>query len=95
MHEVLGDLLDKTAVVYLDDILIFSRSADEHEQHLREVLNRLRRYKLYANKGKCEFYRDSVLFLGFVLSGEGLAPDPQKVEALLKWRFPLTDKHEV
>ncbi|PHJ26048.1 retrotransposon ty3-gypsy subclass [Cystoisospora suis] len=95
MHEVLGDLLDKTVVVYLDDILIFSRSADEHEQHLREVLNRLRRYKLYANKGKCEFYRDSVLFLGFVLSGEGLAPDPQKVEALLKWRMPLTDKHEV
>ena len=79
MQRVFRDLLDSSVVVFIDDILIYSRSYEEHAAHLRVVLQRLRDHKLYAKFSKCEFWMDKVAFLGHVVSGEGLAVDPEKI----------------
>jgi hypothetical protein len=65
--------LDRFVVVFIDDILIYSETAEEHEEHLRIVLERLRQQKLYAKFSKCEFWMEKVAFLGHVLSAEGIA----------------------
>ena len=75
-------------VVFIDDILVYSRNKEEHEEHLRVVLETDRREKLYAKLEKCEFWLDRVVFLGHVVSGEGIYLDPQKAEALLNWDRP-------
>jgi ribonuclease HI len=77
--------LDRFVVVFIDDILIYSETAEEHEEHLRIVLERLRQQKLYAKFSKCEFWMEKVAFLGHVLSGEGIVVDPSKVESVIKW----------
>ena len=64
MHDLFGPLLDKFVIVFLDDILIFSKTPEEHEQHLRQVLEILRKAKLYAKLSKCEFFKSSISFLG-------------------------------
>ena len=76
MNKIFMEELDKFVVVFIDDILIYSRSAEEHEQHLRVVLDRLREHQLYAKFGKCEFWLTEVSFLGHVLSEQGVAVDP-------------------
>ncbi|CDO75383.1 hypothetical protein BN946_scf184476.g1 [Trametes cinnabarina] len=68
VNEVFADLLDVCVVVYLDDILIYSNSLEEHRQHVKEVLRRLRKFKLYARADKCEFHATSVEYLGYILS---------------------------
>ena len=72
-------------VVFIDDILVYSNSHLEHKQHLRVVLQTLRENQLYAKLDKCEFWLKEVVFLGHVISVEGIFVDPRKVEAVLKW----------
>ena len=83
MNSVFMPELDKFVVVFIDDILIYSKSKEEHAEHLRIVLQRLRDHQLYAKFSKCEFWLEEVQFLGHVLSAEGIAVDPSKVEEVL------------
>jgi hypothetical protein len=88
MNSVFMDYLDKFVVVFIDDILIYSQNEQEHEEHLRKVLQRLRDCQLYAKLSKCEFWISEVLFLGHIISRYGLAVDPKKVTAILDWKAP-------
>ena len=88
MNKVFMDELDKFFVVFIDDILIYSKSVQEHEQHLRVVLEKLRVHKLYAKFSKCEFWLEKVVFLGHILIAEGVAVDPEKVEVVSNWQQP-------
>jgi hypothetical protein len=80
--------LDKFVVVFIDDILIYSKGVEYHEEHLRVVLQRLRDHQLYAKFSKCEFWINEVSFLGHVISSEGIAVDPSKVRDVLDWEPP-------
>ena len=88
MNNIFRPYLDKFVIVFIDDILIYSKSHEEHEQHLRIILQILREKQLYAKLSKCEFWLDQVIFLGHVISGDGIKVDPQKIEAILKWESP-------
>jgi hypothetical protein len=88
MNRVFKPYLDKYVVVFIDDILIYSKSLTDHEQHLRNVLQVLRENQLYAKLSKCDFWLDRVIFLGHVVSAEGIFVDPKKIEAILKWERP-------
>lgn len=90
MNDVFRDCLDKFVLVYLDDVLIFSKTAEEHERHVRQVLELLRKHKLYAKLKKCEFGRTSIEFLGHVVSGEGISVDQRKIDAVKAWPVPKT-----
>jgi hypothetical protein len=90
MNSVFMDYLDKFVVVFIDDILIYSQSEEEHADHLRMVLQRLREHQLYAKLSMCEFWISEVLFLGHIINKEGLAMDPKKVADILNWKA-LTD----
>nr|GFC25641.1 retrotransposon protein, putative, Ty3-gypsy subclass [Tanacetum cinerariifolium] len=81
---------DKFVIVFIDDILVFSKSKEEHEDHLRTVLQTLRQEKLYAKFSKYEFWLSSVAFLGHIFSAEGITMDPAKVEAITKWPRPMS-----
>ena len=85
MNRVFEDYLDKFVIVFIDDILIYSKDRKEHAHHLRLVLHRLEAKKLYAKFKKCEFWLEQVVFLGHVVSKDGVAVDPAKVKAVLKW----------
>jgi hypothetical protein len=80
--------LDKFVVVFIDDILVYSKNEEEHSEHLRIVLQRLRDHKLYAKFSKCEFWLDSVKFLGHTISNEGISVDPSKVQEVMDWKPP-------
>jgi hypothetical protein len=88
MNKVFMEYLDKFVVVFIDDILVFSKNEEEHAEHLRLVLEKLREHKLYAKFSKCEFWLDSVPFLGYVISAGGIAVDPSKVKDVLDWKPP-------
>jgi len=88
MNRIFRPFLDKFVVVFIDDILIYSRTLEEHAEHLRLVLGVLREKQLYAKLSKCEFWMDEVQFLGHVISAQGIAVDPTKVEAVVKWESP-------
>ncbi|XP_012575317.1 uncharacterized protein [Cicer arietinum] len=88
MNRIFHPFLDKFVVVFIDDILIYSKSLEEHEVHLRQVLQVLKDKRLYANLGKCEFWLEEVKFLGHVISKEGIAVDLTKVEAVVAWKQP-------
>jgi hypothetical protein len=90
MNRVFHDYLDQFTVVFIDNILIYSRTSKEHKEHLWKALERLRREKLYAIFEKCEFWLDSVSFLGHVISGERVAIDPEKVKVVLEWTKPTS-----
>jgi hypothetical protein len=94
MNSVFMSELDKFVVVFIDDILIYSKNEDEHAQHLRIVLTRLREHQLYAKFSKCAFWLEEIQFLGHVLSAKGIAVDPSKVKDILEWN-PLTTIHQV
>ena len=90
MNSVFMPKLDKFMVVFIDDILIYSETAEEHEEHLRVVLSRLREHKLYGKFSKCEFWLKKVPFLGHVLSEDGISVDPSKVQEVLDWKAPTS-----
>jgi hypothetical protein len=94
MNKVFIKYLDKFVVVFIDDILIFSKTEKEHEKHLRMVLEKLRSNQLYAKFSKCEFWLTEVAFLGHVISAGGIAVDPSKVKDVLNWR-PPTNASEI
>ncbi|KAH9658749.1 Endonuclease [Citrus sinensis] len=88
MNRVFRPYLDRFVIVFIDDILVYSRSQEEHEEHLRTILQTLRQKQLYAKFSKCEFWLDKVVFLGHVISAEGIYVDPQKIEAVVNWERP-------
>ena len=88
MHMVFQPYLDQFVMVFVDDILIYSQSKDEHEDHLRIVLHALRDHQLYAKFRKCDFWLIEVKFLGHVVSASGVSVDPDKVEAVMSWERP-------
>ena len=90
MNRVFHDYLDKFIIVFIDDILVYSKTREDHETHLRLALERLQSEKLYAKFSKCEFWLDRVMFLGHIVSEEGVAVDPAKIEAIINWKQPKT-----
>ena len=88
MNRVFGPYLDKFVIVFIDDILVYSSSKEEHAEHLRIILQTLREHQLYAKFIKCQFWLDRVAFLGHVVSAEGISVDPQKIEAIVDWKPP-------
>ncbi|CAI7893870.1 unnamed protein product [Closterium sp. NIES-54] len=90
MNDIFRPFLDRFVIVFLDDILIFSKSLEEHAQHLRIVLDTLCHHRLYAKLSKCTFVRSSIGFLGHVISSKGIAMDPAKVQCLADWPAPHT-----
>ena len=92
LNSVYADELGRFVVVYLDDILVYSKSEAEHVEHLRIVLQRLREHRLFAKLSKCQFCRSSVEFLGHVVSANGIGMDQHKVQAVQDWPQPRTVK---
>ncbi|WRX24221.1 Reverse transcriptase domain - like 10 [Theobroma cacao] len=90
MNRVFKPYLDKFMVVFNDDILIYSKSREKHEQHLKIVLQTLREHRLYAKFSKCEFWLESIAFLGHVVSKDGVQADPKKVEVVERWPRPTS-----
>jgi hypothetical protein len=88
MNSIFMPELDKFVVVFIDDILVYSKSTEDHEEHLRVVLQRLRDHQIYAKFSKCEFWINEVPFLGHVISAEGIVVDPSKVRDVLDWEPP-------
>ena len=88
LHRVFQPYLDQFVVVFVDDILIYSQSEEEHEDHLRFVLHVLRDHQLYAKFSKCEYFLTEVKFLGHVVSASGASVDPEKVKAVMSWERP-------
>ncbi|GJS09732.1 zf-CCHC domain-containing protein [Tanacetum coccineum] len=93
MNWVCRPMLDKSVIVFIDDILVYSKSKEEHEVHLRKVLETLRKERLYAKFTKCEFMLQEVQFLGHVINFEGLKVDPAKIEAIASSLTKLTKKN--
>ncbi|KAL0171669.1 hypothetical protein M9458_031980, partial [Cirrhinus mrigala] len=92
INDVLRDMLGRWCYAYLDDILIYSKTLEEHTQHVRAVLQRLLAHQLYCKLEKCAFHQHSTTFLGFIISAQGVAMDPQKLEAVRSWPLPASLK---
>ena len=90
INRALVGLVDVTCVVYLDDILIFSETPADHWRHVKEVLQRLRQFQLYANRKKYEFFTTRVEYLGFIVSTAGVEMDARRVETIRDWPTPKT-----
>ena len=88
MQDVFRPFLDAFVIVFLDDILVYSASLEEHRSHVHQVLSLLRKHKLYAKLSKCELFKQSVSFLGHVVSEKGIHMDPEKIKAILEWPAP-------
>ena len=88
MHRVFHPYLDRFVVVFVDDILIYSKIKEDHEDHLRVVLQTLRDHQLYAKFNKCEFWLTDVRFMGHIMSASGVSVDLEKVEAVMSWERP-------
>jgi len=88
MNDTFRDFLDEFLVVYLNNLLIYSKTLKEHKQHVRRVLERLRDVGLYLKPSKCVFHVQEVTFLGFVIGLDGMKMDPAKVEAITSWPIP-------
>ena len=89
MNKVFMEYLENFVVVFVDDILVFSKTEEEHAEHLRLVLQKLREHQLYAKRSKCEFWLKEVSFLGHIVSNGGISVDPSKVKDVLKWQPPV------
>ncbi len=88
INTIFRPYLDQFVVVFIDDILVYSKSAEEHDKHLRIVLQTLREKQLYAKLLKCEFWLTEISFLGHIVSTKGIKVDPNKIEAILNWNHP-------
>ncbi|KAJ9535560.1 hypothetical protein OSB04_un001305 [Centaurea solstitialis] len=92
MNRVCKPFLDKFVIVFIDDILIYSKTVEEHGEHLRKVLELLKHEQLYAKFSKCEFWLKEVQFLGHIVTQEGIKVDPAKIEAIQSWESPKSPK---
>jgi hypothetical protein len=90
MNKVFMEYLDKFVVVFIDDILVCSRSEEEHEEYLCLALQKLWEHRLYAKLSKCKFWMEQVAFLGHVISKGGISVDPSMVQDLLSWNAPTS-----
>lgn len=90
IHRSLADMLDTCCISYMDDILVYSQTREEHTKHLREVLRRLAEAQLYGKLSKCEFYQQSVEFLGYIITQEGVKMDPIRVKSISEWEAPTS-----
>jgi reverse transcriptase-like protein len=88
MNRTFCEHLDNCVVVFIDDILVYSKNKEEHEKHLRLILDILRKQKWFAKLSKCEFWLEEVAFLGHVINKEGVKVDPMKVKVVLEWESP-------
>ena len=88
MNRVFRPYVDQFVVVFIEDILVYSKDAQEHEKHLRIVLETLREQRLYAKLSKCDFWLKEVSFLGHIVSVEGIRVDPTKIKAVVNWKQP-------
>ena len=88
MNSVFNRYLDKFFLVFLDDILIYSKNEEEHEEHFRLTLKLLREHKLYAKLSKCDFYKDRIRHLGHCILNRGIYVDPENIEAIMSWPAP-------
>ena len=94
MNEVLRPFINDFVVVYLDDILVYSKNDEDHMIHLRKLFEKLREVKFYGNFEKCIFMNSSEVLLGYIVTGEGVRVDPEKIEAAKSWLAP-TNVHKV
>ena len=92
MNDIFRDMLNVCVVVYLDDILVYSKDDEQHEQHVRQVLQRLRDHKLYARPSKCTFFVDTIEYLGHIVGPDGVKPNPTLVKAIVEFPEPRTKK---
>src|ERR1700761_2247427 len=90
MNDILHDFIDRCAMVYLDDVIVFSRTEEEHIQNVLDVVRALHQHELILNEKKCTWGLPSILYLGHIASGKGLRPNPDKVDTILKWPSCLT-----
>jgi hypothetical protein len=90
MNSVFMPELDKFIVVFIDDILVYSRNEEEHVGHLHVVLQHLREHHLYAKLSKCDFWLKEIKFLGHTISQAGIVVDPDKVQEVMNWKPPTT-----
>jgi hypothetical protein len=90
MNKVFMKYLDKVVLVFIDDILVYSRGEGEHEEHLPLALHKIQEHRLYAKLRKCEFWMKQVAFLGHVISTGGISMDPSKVQDVLSWNVPTS-----
>jgi hypothetical protein len=90
MNSVFMPELDKFVVVFIHDILVYSRNEEEHVDHLHVVLQRLREHRLYAKLSKCDFWLKEIKFLGHTISQDGVAVEPDKVQEVMNWKPPTT-----
>jgi hypothetical protein len=88
MNGVFREYLDKFVIVFLDEILVYSKSEEENEHHFRMVFQALREHQLYAKLRKCSFYQNIIHYLGHIISEEGIVVDPEKIEAIKGWKTP-------
>jgi hypothetical protein len=90
MNDIFQEYLDDFVVIYLDDILIFSKNEEDHENHVRLVLSKLREMSRYAKLEKCEFHQSQVEWVGYILSPTGVSMDQKKVQTIVEWATPCT-----
>lgn len=88
MNSVLREGLDRFCMVYLDDILVFSRDEQQHREHLHWVFSKLREHSLHVKRAKCTFGADQIEYLGHLVTAEGVKPDPAKTEVVRSWPVP-------
>lgn len=88
MNGVFHPYLDKFILIFIDDILVYSRSIEEHREHLRIVLQTLRENQLFAKFNKCDFFKDPIQYLGHVISFDGIAVDLEKIKTIMNWPVP-------
>ncbi len=88
MNHIFHPYLDRFVVAFIDDIPVYSKNKEEHDEHLRIVLQTLRGKKLYAKLSKCEFWLNEIAFLRYIVSADGIRVDPKKIEAAMEWKSP-------
>lgn len=92
MNQVFGPYLSKFALVFFDDIFVYSKDLESHLEHLQEIFKVMRQHHLYAKMSKCKFATTEVVYLGHVISKQGVAVDQTKIECMLNWPQPTTVK---
>ena len=88
MNNIFSKYLDKFVLVFIDDILVYSKSKEEHKEHLRILLQVLQEHQIYAKFSKCDFYKPQIQYLGHIISEKGIAIDPKKIKSIEDWHTP-------